>query len=395
VLLLLPLALIAAPTTPPAAPAEQTVAVLELRPATPAAADDAKLESAALVDAVRATQSGKVLSLDDVRALLEVKAAQQLMGCDDPRCATDISNALAADLIVSGTAGNLGGARHVFVSILDGKKGRVIGRASQSFTDGDLKAAMKRVATVAFSADGAENGDQALTELRTAVVVDELDPTGKPVALGRVGACLQGDLVKRGVPVVSAEQVKRIRQQLDPQKPLAGQAIDALDAGVVDVILSSSVRYSAAGSYHTNTMMRASLSYELVKVDTGEVLAAGNTSFIERAPSAEGAMEQGGDKACAAVQPDLAKALDLRIERGNRVVVNVAGGAPEKALAALDAVKPLVARTKLRKVDAKTGAVVDVTLRGGDGIALALALGKAGQGAKVTSASAGALSWKD
>jgi HlyD family secretion protein len=47
-----------------------------------------------------------------------------------------------------------------------------------------------------------------------AVAIDEVDDKGVALGLGRVGACVQGQLVEAGVPVVSADQVKRIKMQL-------------------------------------------------------------------------------------------------------------------------------------------------------------------------------------
>src|SRR5947207_1867249 len=101
-------------------------------------------------------------------------------------------------------------------------------------------------ATAAATDDAKVESAALVDAVRAAVVVDELDASGKPVSFGRVAACVQGDLVQRGVPVVSADQAKRIHAKIDPSHPLAEQAVDNLDAVDVDVILSGSVHYSDA-----------------------------------------------------------------------------------------------------------------------------------------------------
>lgn len=129
-LLVLPLLLLGGAKAPvpadPAAPASSPVppSVIETAPVAAPVVDERKrplrvavyaLESSGLDDArilrvteaslleeIRKLQRCSVISLDEVKALLEVEAQKQLSGCSESSCLAEIAEALGADALITG-----------------------------------------------------------------------------------------------------------------------------------------------------------------------------------------------------------------------------------------------------------------------------------------------------
>ena len=134
----------------------------------------------------------------------------------------------------------------------------------------------------------------------------------------------------------------------------------------------------------------AQLSLSLAKIDTGDMLSseslhAQGINSSSRPAAARMAIE----KLCAQVAPKIKAALDKRVPRGERVVLEVSGATTMTAGAlAVDLEKmKRVGRARVKKV-AKDKAFLDVTLAGGDGVSFALDL-PASAGLTVNEASAG------
>ena len=393
-LLLVPLVLALAPVS--TAP---KILILDVKAAAVVDAGEAPLVTQALARAFAELHPGQVVAVDDVRSLLDAKAQNELLGCADPRCAKDLGDALAADLVVAAVYGTLGGQKHMAITLLDAKEARVVDRASISFAVDGVVAATKALAARALN-PSAQTGDQGLAQLRTAVLISEVDEKQQAQPTSTVATCVQAALIDAGAPVVSALQVQRIKGRIDAtlKGPDVAAALSADDA---DVIIFGTARSSLVGKMGTRMAVRTALSFEIVKVDTGEVIAAANASPMQNAVTLETATELASTLACQQVKPALQKALAQRLERGNRVVVDVptaaavAAGQTPTAIAkaivqTLTALRPLVARATLKNASDK-GVVVDVVLRGGDGVLLALLLEEQGLGARVTQAGPGAL----
>lgn len=395
--ILLALAPVSSPA-PSGSPGAPKILILDVKAAAASDVAEAPLVTAALARSFGELHAGPVVAVADVRSLLDAKAQNELLGCADPRCAKDLGDALAADLIVASVYGTLGGQKHLALTLLDAKEGRVVDRSSLSFAAGGLPLAAQTLALRALSPGMHESGDQALSQLRTAVLISEVDEKQVPQPTSTVATCVQGALIDAGVPVVSAQQLQRIKSRLDPT--LRGPDVAAvLTADDADVIVIGTARSSMVGAMGSRTAVRTALSFEIVKVDTGEVIAAANSSPMQNAFTLETATEMASSLACKQVRPALATALTQRVQRGNRVVVDVAAGlAPGQSTIAganaivqtLSALKPLVAKATLKNASEK-GIVVDVVVRGGDGIALALLLEERGLGARITHAGPGSL----
>lgn len=108
-------------------------------------AEAAKALTGALTATVTTTRLFRVLSAEDVRALLGFERQRQLLGCDDggAQCLTELTDAMGADLVVTATLAQLGEVYQFTVQGLDPKQSRVIGRATRMARDlGTLRAAL-------------------------------------------------------------------------------------------------------------------------------------------------------------------------------------------------------------------------------------------------------------
>lgn len=373
------------------------IVVLDVQSA-PADATTAKLVGAALARSFQELHKGELITVDEARALIDAKAKNDLLGCADPRCAQDIANLLAADRVLTSVYGVVAGTPQLAVTLLDARAGRVLDRFSTTVTANTkgMDASIRPLAVRALNPGAAVNGDQALKELRTAVLVRELGPDKTELTTTPLGACVQQGLVDAGVPVISALQRARLKSQLTPDKPVA-DALASLNSNDADVVVVGTVQYAVVGKVGTRTAMRAGLTYEIIKVDTGELIAAGSAKPMQNAVSEETAIELAADKACGAIKASLDGAVAKRLDRGHRLVVEVPLAAGDTGAAVADAVvvelqaeKNMVARARVTGLT-PTAATIDVTLRGVDGIAFALQMQRTGRGKRVREASAARL----
>ena len=131
---------------------------------------------------------------------------------------------------------------------------------------------------------------------------------------------------------------------------------------------------------------------QLMKVDTGDVLASEQKHVRHPGHTENAAQKAAADRLCQQIRPALEAALKKRSARGVRVVVSVAGVDADSAGALAKALEKgaRVAKARVKSVNAK-GATLQVTLSGGDGVALALELPRLEPAYAVATASAGQL----
>jgi formylglycine-generating enzyme required for sulfatase activity len=76
------------------------------------------------------TASGKVLFLEDIRAMLQTEGLGKLLSCFSDTCISQIGNAIGADIVIIGGIGQLG-ANYLFsLKMIDVLRDNVIGRTS-------------------------------------------------------------------------------------------------------------------------------------------------------------------------------------------------------------------------------------------------------------------------
>lgn len=75
----------------------------------------------------------KVLSANEIRAMLGVERQRQLLGCSDASssCEAELANALGSRFVLSGSLTKLGDALQLSLQLLDTQKGQVVARATR------------------------------------------------------------------------------------------------------------------------------------------------------------------------------------------------------------------------------------------------------------------------
>jgi hypothetical protein len=374
-----------------------SIAVLELRPASPRDAGLAQLLSDALAVGVGKAHRGVVVSQREVASRIDARAQQELTGCTDERCIVDLSRALAVDEIVSGRVGVLNGQVLVFLSLLSMKDGGVLARTSLSLPANDRQlagivereagkvlpqqpvtvVAMERAAQSLFTEDTERTADQKLTDLRIAVLFDELKAEGGEM-LGRpVERCVESQFREAGADIVSGAAVSALKGKAGPRVLLQGGVPDSMTTDEVDVIVVGAVEYETRRNEALGVdTTGAALTLSLLKVDTGEVIASATPRGRGTGHSAQDAQRAAADDVCKLVRPSLQSALAARVKRGERLVVEVRGVTnPTAANAIVDLFgqQKSVGKARLKRVQGDR-AIIDLVVKGGDGVSLALEL---------------------
>jgi hypothetical protein len=350
------------------------VAVLDLKPVVDSDAGLAALATAALVDDLRKSKEHVVIATSDIEDALDLAATRQLMGCENEACSLDFSRVLDVDEVVSGRIGTRSGNVLVFLSRLDPRGETIVGRASHTFADkGDLRAEIARAERSLFDSSRALAGDARMSDLRTAVIVDETAPDALPALA--LASCIEQALVQHDVPIVDAAQVARIRTRLEPGRDLPADLASVVDEGTVDIILHARAAYTPFDASMGAVSMVGTGNVRVVQVDTAQIVLSSPLRAIGNGFTAALAVDDTGRRLCASVRPALERALEERRARGVRVVIEAKGisdmGRAQELARAIGAVDG-VEGVRVRRVDDGT-AVIDARVIGGDGIALALA----------------------
>jgi hypothetical protein len=233
------------------------------------------------------------------------------------------------------------------------------------------------LAAALFSGDD-RDGDDRLSTLRIAVLIDEFDENGAPTVQHPIEACVQRGLLDAGADAVSPAVIAALHKQTSAREVLAGRVPESLGSDDVDVILAGAAEIKAAGGFASALKFEAQATVQLVKIDTGDVLVSERIigQGLEHTPS--GAARRAVEKLCERATPQLKEALDRRVARGERVVLQLDGAlSTEEANALMRTLETKVARVgrvRLKKLT-KDKAIFDVVLKSGDGAALALDLG--------------------
>jgi TolB-like protein len=83
---------------------------------------------------LKRVEGARVISRDDIAAMLQLEQDKMLMGCkDDVRCVVEISGALGVDKLVVGQVGRLGPSFVVALKLVDPRSAQVDSRVTESF----------------------------------------------------------------------------------------------------------------------------------------------------------------------------------------------------------------------------------------------------------------------
>lgn len=145
------LSCLAASSARAAAPPDRLLVVADLKPL---GVDAALARSAtdALLEGLRGRAGWRVLGRSEIALLLEHERQRSLMACDEESCLADLGGATKADVVCSGTVGQVGNAFLLSASLTDVRAARVLARTSQTaLAPEELLAAARRAADALIS----------------------------------------------------------------------------------------------------------------------------------------------------------------------------------------------------------------------------------------------------
>ncbi|HEY4221201.1 MAG TPA: hypothetical protein VGO62_07655, partial [Myxococcota bacterium] len=88
-----------------------------------------------LLTELRKLQKTSVVSLDEVRALLDVEAQKQVAGCSDSSCLAEIAEALGADVLIVGGFARVDDRTALSLKRIDARKAEVIADYTHQLAD--------------------------------------------------------------------------------------------------------------------------------------------------------------------------------------------------------------------------------------------------------------------
>lgn len=98
----------------------------------------ARVVQESLVEEVRKLERVSVISMEEVRAMLDLEAQRQLVGCDEEAsCLAEIAGALGADVLVTGTVARVGDEHIIGVKRIDQRRAEVTATFSERLSAGD------------------------------------------------------------------------------------------------------------------------------------------------------------------------------------------------------------------------------------------------------------------
>lgn len=86
-----------------------------------------------VVDELKNLPKATLISRDEIRALFSHTKQQQLLGCDDAGCLSELGGALGVDYLVSGNVGRVGDTYLLHLKLISIKGAKIANRVAESF----------------------------------------------------------------------------------------------------------------------------------------------------------------------------------------------------------------------------------------------------------------------
>ncbi len=204
-----------------------------------------KIVTDALVAELRKLQRVSVVSMDEIKAMLDHEASKQLTGCSDESCLAEIADSLGVDGLVIGSIARIGDETVIGIKRLDQRSAGVVGSATQRLktTDGsELLAAVGPLVQGSFADIPLRPG---LTRGVDDAIALRLHPPPVPtwiywtdvVGTGVVLAAGVGAVVLNRVVVADHDQF--VAATVDTQTPVRGSDVRAKQDAVVGTAVAS------------------------------------------------------------------------------------------------------------------------------------------------------------
>jgi hypothetical protein len=211
----------------------------------------ARIVTDALVAELRKLQRVSVVSMDEVKAMLDLEASKQMVGCDDDSCLAEIADSLGVDGLVIGNVTRLGDEAVIGIKRLDQRSAGVVGTATQRLKSADGSEFLAAVGPLVESAfadiplrAGARRGVDEAIALR-------LHPPPLPVWVYWTDAIATGATLATGLGVVIMNRVavadhdQFVAATLETQSPVRGSDVRAKQDVIVGTAVASWVLLGA------------------------------------------------------------------------------------------------------------------------------------------------------
>ena len=133
-----------------------------------------------VVDELKNLPKASLISRDEIRALFSHSRQQQLVGCDDAGCLSELGGALGVDYLVSGHVGRVGATYLLHLKLISIKGAKIANRVAESFVGeesqliGAARFAARSLVGLAREGEGKLDVPRPVSDAR--LIVD-----GKPV----------------------------------------------------------------------------------------------------------------------------------------------------------------------------------------------------------------------
>ncbi|HEY3447900.1 MAG TPA: PEGA domain-containing protein [Myxococcales bacterium] len=133
-----------------------------------------------VVDELKNLPKASLISRDEIRALFSHTRQQQLVGCDDAGCLSELGGALGVDYLVSGNVGRVGDTYLLHLKLISIKGAKIANRVAESFV-GEESQLIGATRFAARSLVGLPRDGEGKLEVPRPVSDARLIVDGKPV----------------------------------------------------------------------------------------------------------------------------------------------------------------------------------------------------------------------
>jgi TolB-like protein len=360
------------------------VAVLGLKATSAEHAPLARTLTAALTQGLGRDGGLEVIAASDLKAMLDLKAQQAILGCEDDKCVFELASALAVDQLVTGEVGQVGEQTIVFATLLDLKGQRALARTSTTLgKGGDPVASMKQLA-ISLTQPDAPGADVPLQSLRIVLLVDEYEEDGRPIVRRPLETCISKHLRDQEAAVLNTAVVRNLTGKTGAREILAGGLPDGISPTDVDAVFIAAADYveqASSSRIKKGVTYRVDAAFQLVLVASGEIIASDEVTGVGKGYRPKAVTKKLAARACQQVTPALNAALTKRVDRGRRVQISLEGlvdaGAADNWVASLKKTSGVGRVRLISYADGK--AAIDVWVVRGDGNRLAMTLQEQGK----------------
>lgn len=185
-----------------------SIAVMDVKAGGGVSAEAANFVSSTIARTATETEAFKVLSGEDIRALLSLEAQKQMCGAESDSCLAELGGALGADYLISGSLKKIGDATSLELSLLNVREAKGVNRVGKKIEGESSLFDVVPAATVELLAKALEGrqGDLVVSVSEAGATV-KLD--GRIVGVTPLGA----QKVTAGLHLLEVEKKGFITQQ--------------------------------------------------------------------------------------------------------------------------------------------------------------------------------------